>query len=130
VDAAADETGSPATVIEAYMKTETVGNLTVRMELAADAEGGITVNGEFVSDSSQGNEVLQNMSRIKESFQEALEETLGDAYADSDVKFGTTALRYDSETMAAGRGISGGISRSTACRVAVEAVRTMIELCR
>jgi hypothetical protein len=108
------------------MKTENLGNLTVRMSLSSNADGSVSVTGEFVSDSSQGNEALQkNASEIAENLYNRLEGTLDDGIADSNITFGSVNADAASGLQSAA---TGRISHSTACRVVVDVVRTMTEI--
>jgi hypothetical protein len=123
------DTGSDAlqaTVIEAYTKTEAAGNLTARLELTAYGDDSITVKGEFLSDSSAGNEALNNMQGVEAAFEERLKGVFSGMNISSDVKFGTVAGRENSGVEYTGEAKQP--SRGVSCRVAVEAVRTIMEL--
>jgi hypothetical protein len=124
--------------IEAYMRTENIGNLTARLELAVNADGGITVKGQFVADTAAGNEALQGMTDVMSDFQRKLEEILsadsGDGSADGekniniDISFGTLSSAGTAGAQAADENAGAALSKSVACRVAVDVVRTMSEL--
>jgi hypothetical protein len=113
--------GETTTAIEAYMKTESLGTLTVRLGISENADGSINVSGEFTSDSAEGNEALSKMSETAGEFLERLGETLGKEDINGNISFGTVA--QDAEQTGA------NVSHGTACRVAVETVRTMMEIC-
>jgi hypothetical protein len=110
------------TAIEAYMKTESFGNLTVRLGLSEGTDGSVNVSGEFTSDSAEGNEALKEMQGAADALLERLGETLGKENVNGSISFGTVAAEAAGQTGA-------NVSHGTACRVAVEAVRTMVEIC-
>jgi hypothetical protein len=134
-----DGTDEP-TMIESYMKTENMGNITARISIATNGDGGFSVTGELVSDVSQGNEILQNMPEIKDDFNQRLEESFGAGMVSSDVTFGavnaahsedTNTQRFSSRaermTASARKDAKGGkVTHATACRAAVDIVRTMM----
>jgi hypothetical protein len=103
------------------MKTENLGTLTVRLGISENADGSINVSGEFTSDSAEGNEALSQMSETAGAFLERIGETLGKENINGNISFGTVA--QDAEQTGA------NVSHGTACRVAVETVRTMMEIC-
>jgi hypothetical protein len=126
------------TGIKAYMRTENLGNLTASLELAANADGGITVKGQFVTDTAAGNEALQGMTDVMSDFQRKLEEILstdsGDGSADGekniniDISFGTLPSAGTAGAQAADGDAKSALSKGVACRVAVDVVKTMSEL--
>jgi hypothetical protein len=125
--AASMSDGISPTVIEANMKSDTVGNLTAKIEVTSTVDGDLDVIGEFVSDSSEGNEILQGMTDVVEKLKSSLQGVFAanTKSVSINISFGTKALNENSYAKASG---SAGVSRGTACRAAVDVVRTMTDV--